>query len=113
MDDDAYFYDGDWKDDKKHGKGCLNDQDGYFEGEFKDDFKWNGVLKVGVDEIIFKNGKKDLSKILPEKERFLKQLENEEYVNLDQISKKLKNDKDLMIKYISVWGFGFGGISKD
>ena len=112
MDDDAYFYDGDWKDDKKHGKGCLNDQDGHFEGEFKDDFKWNGVLKVGVDEIIFKNGKKDLSKILPEKERFWKQLENEEYVNLDHISKKLKNDKDLMIKYISVFGFGFNKLSK-
>ena len=41
----------------------------------KDDFKWNGVLQVGVDEIIFKNGKKDLSRILPEKERFLKQKE--------------------------------------
>lgn len=112
MDDDAYFYDGNWKDDKKHGKGCLNDQDGYFEGEFKDDFKWNGVLQVGVDEIIFNNGKKDLSRILPEKERFLKQIENEEYVNLDKVNKDIKDDKNLMIKYITVWGFGFGGISK-
>ncbi len=46
MDDDAYFYDGNWKDDKKHGKGYLVDKEGTFSGEFKNDKRWKGVLET-------------------------------------------------------------------
>jgi len=111
-DGDHYYYDGYWKDDKKHRKGILHNEEGIFEGEFNNDLKWNGILKVGVDEIIYKNGKRDLSRILPDKERFLARLENDEYIDLVKEKDEIKNDRDLILKYISVKGFPRYGIPK-
>lgn len=34
MTDEFIIYEGDWKDDKKHGKGLLRGTDGEYEGMF-------------------------------------------------------------------------------
>ena len=51
------FYDGFWKDDKRHGEGYLDDQNGIFEGEFKNDKKWNGQQRKDKTITVIDKGK--------------------------------------------------------
>lgn len=115
-DGDDYYYDGYWLNDKKHGKGILKCEEGIFEGEFKDDSKWNGTLKVGVDKIIFKNGKKKESIVLPDKERFLARIDKGEHINLEKESEEIRSDKKLILRYFkskSAFGVELNLVAKE
>ena len=53
---DRYYY-GFWKNDKMYGKGILEEPDSIFEGEFKNNKKWNGQMKKDNQTYIIKKGK--------------------------------------------------------
>ena len=53
---DRYYY-GFWKNDKMHGKGFLEEPDSIFEGEFKNNKKWNGQIKKDNQTYIIEKGK--------------------------------------------------------